>query len=94
MRDMLSKALCRLKAIPVNGSHNLQPIIVWMSATLSEIITFIIWSIDKKLAYIQAEKTLQRKKYIGEPAVKFDLLEDMALQYINRLYALSDYGYI
>ena len=43
-----------------------------------------------KLAYLQADEALQRKIYIEEPAVEFDLEEDMALQLIKPLYGLSD----
>ena len=76
----------------MHGSQTLQPISVRILVALAAMFDFKIWSTDVKLAYLQAYEPLQRKVYIGEPAVEFDLDEDMALQLLKLLYGLSDSG--
>ena len=41
---------------------------------------------------MQTDESFQGRVYIGEPAVKFYLKEDMALQLLKPLYGLSDSG--
>ena len=80
----------KLKSFFVHGSQSLQPINVLYTCCTFRNIKFTIWCSDVKLPYLQAGEPLQRKIFIGELAIEFDLEEDVVLQLIRPLYGLSD----
>ena len=75
----------------MHGFQTLQLTSVTVLLALAAISIFRIWSTAAKLVYLQADEPLQRKIYISEPAVEFNLEEDTALQLINPLHVLSDF---
>ena len=82
----------RLKAFLVHGSQMLQQIGFRVLVALAVTFNLKTWSVDVKLAYLQAEEPMQRRMYIGDPVVELDLEEDMALQLIKSLCGLSGSG--
>ena len=78
-RHVLGNNRDSLKSFLLHGPKTLRPISVSILTALAEISYFKIWSTDVKCAYLQAEDQLQRKIYIGQPAIEFHLEEDASV---------------
>ena len=73
-----------LKRFLVHDTYTLQAQSLRIIVAFATIVGFKAWSADVKLAYLQANQTLQRRNLIENPALEFLLQADQIFDCLNR----------